>query len=109
MDFLHFAATLVKDLLIFAAVMFAIFAALLVVVSLLPAHNPLRQILSALNLRIAAMLGASLLAVPIEPIPLLDAAYDIAAPAGLIWFWITFFRKAAQILSDQRGARLPPR
>jgi hypothetical protein len=44
--------------------------------------------------RVGATLGASVLAVPIEPIPGLDALYDIAVPIFLIYYWFTFLREA---------------
>ena len=43
---------LIRDLLIFVAVMFALFIALVVVVSKLPADNPLKRILTALSHRV---------------------------------------------------------
>jgi hypothetical protein len=93
---------LIRDLLIFVAVMFALFIALIVAVSRLPDSNPLKRILTALSYRVGATFGAGLLAIPLEPIPGLDALYDIGAPLALLYFWYTFFRDA------RHGYRAPP-
>jgi hypothetical protein len=102
MDILQIAETVIRDVLIFIAVLTALLVALLIAAARLPSGNPLRRVLGALCLRLAAMIGAGLVAIPIEPIPVLDLAYDIAAPLGLLVFWITFFRKAAAILGSRR-------
>jgi hypothetical protein len=83
---------IIRDLFIFVAVMFALFIVLIVVVSKMPDDNPLRRILSALSHRVGWTLGAGLVAIPIEPIPGIDALYDIAVPIALIVYWFTFFR-----------------
>ena len=69
---------LIRDLLIFIAVMFALCIVLMVVISMLPNDNPLKRILTALSYRIGATLAAGVIAVPVEPIPGLDVLYDIA-------------------------------
>ncbi|MCL2429873.1 MAG: hypothetical protein FWD12_11625, partial [Alphaproteobacteria bacterium] len=43
--------------------------------------------------RVGATAAAGALAIPIEPVPGLDAAYDVAVPILLIWYWFTFFRE----------------
>ena len=85
---------LIRDLLIFIAVMFALCIILVVVVSLLPESNPLKRVLTALSYRLGATVMAGAIAVPVEPIPGLDVLYDIAVPIALIWYWYTFFRDA---------------
>jgi hypothetical protein len=85
---------IIRDLLIFVAVMFALFIVLLVVVSRMPDDNPLKRILTTLSYRVGATLAAGVVAVPIEPIPALDVLYDIGVPILLIWYWFTFFRDA---------------
>src|SRR5215475_9179343 len=87
---------LIRDLLIFIAVMFALCLVLIVVISMLPNDNPLKRILTALSYRIGATLAAGMIAVPVEPIPGLDVLYDIAIPIALIWYWFTFFRDAVR-------------
>ena len=87
---------LIRDLLIFIAVMFALCIVFVVVVSKLPDDNPLKRILAALSYRLGATLAAGMIAVPVEPIPGLDALYDIAVPVALIWYWFTFFRDAVR-------------
>src|SRR6476661_243362 len=83
---------IIRDLLIFFAVIFALCMVLVVVISKMPDDNPLKRILTALSYRLSATLAAGAVAIPIEPIPGLDALYDIAVPIALIWYWFTFFR-----------------
>src|SRR6478736_5513430 len=97
---------IIRDLLIFVAVMFALCIVLVVVISKMPDDNPLKRILTALSYRLAATLAAGAVAIPIEPIPGLDALYDIAVPIALIWYWFTFFRDA---LRSSGGGDSSPR
>ena len=91
---------IIRDLLIFIAVMFALCIVLLVVISKMPDDNPLKRLLTALSYRIGATLAAGAVAIPIEPIPGLDVFYDIGVPIALIWYWFTFFRDARHMKSD---------
>src|SRR6476646_11617120 len=97
---------IIRDLLIFVAVMFALCIVLIVVVSKLPDDNPLKRILTALSYRLGATLAAGAVAIPVEPIPGLDALYDIAVPIALIWYWFTFFRDT---LRSTSGGTATPR
>ena len=97
-------AEIIRDLLIFIGVIAALLIALLVVVSKMPNTNPLKRILTALCYRLAATLAAGAVAIPLEPIPGIDAIYDIGVPLALIWYWFTFFRDARRATSD----RYPP-
>ena len=97
---------IIRDLLIFIAVMFALCIVLLVVISKMPDDNPLKRLLTALSYRIGATLAAGAVAIPIEPIPGLDVFYDIGVPIALIWYWFTFFRDA---LRSSGGAYGGPR
>ncbi len=83
---------IVRDLLIFVGVMVVLLIALIVIVSLLPPTNPLKRVLTALSYRVGATAAAGALAIPVEPIPGLDAVYDIGVPIFLIWYWYKFFR-----------------
>ena len=94
------AVELIRDLLIFVAVMFALLVGLLVVVAKMPDENPLKRILSALSYRVGATFAAGALAIPIEPIPGLDTLYDIGVPIALLWYWFTFFKGAARTRSN---------
>jgi hypothetical protein len=85
---------IIRDLLIFIAVMFALCIVLIFVVANLPDENPLKRILNALTYRVGATLLAGAVAVPVEPIPGLDVLYDVGVPIALIWYWFTFFRDA---------------
>lgn len=84
---------IVRDLLIFVVAMTGLLIALIVIVSILPADNPLKRVLSALSYRVGATAAVGALAILIEPIPGLDAVYDIGAPILLLWYWYTFFRE----------------
>ena len=100
MDLLSVIAEIVKDLLIFVVVMFALLIALIVIVSKMPDNNPLKRVLTALSYRIGATAAAGLLAIPIEPIPGLYVLYDIGVPVALIIYWISFFKNASRITTD---------
>ncbi len=92
MEVLSTIAEIIRDLLIFVAVMTGMLVVLVVTISKMPDTNPLKRLLTALTYRVGATAAASALAIPIEPIPGLDAAYDVAVPALLLWYWFTFFR-----------------
>jgi hypothetical protein len=85
-------AEIIRDLLIFVAVMTGMLVVLVLTVSKMPDTNPLKRLLTALTYRVGATAAAGALAIPIEPIPGLDAAYDVAVPLLLLWYWFTFFR-----------------
>jgi hypothetical protein len=109
MDTLSFIGEVFRDLLIFVGAMFALLIVLIVVVSRLPNDNPLKRVLTALCYRVGATAAAGLVAIPVEPIPGLDAVYDIAVPLLLVWYWITFFRDAMRTSHRPPQPReLPP-
>jgi hypothetical protein len=85
-------AEIIRDLLIFVAVMTGMLVVLVVAVSKMPDTNPLKRLLTALTYRLGATAAAGALAVPVQPFPGLDGAYDVAVPLFLIWYWFTFFR-----------------
>jgi hypothetical protein len=103
---------IVRDLLIFVAAMTALLIALLVVVSRMPNDNPLKRVLTALSYRMGATAAAGALAIPVEPIPGLDALYDIGVPIALIVYWISFFktlaRPKAKPVPPQPPRQIPP-
>lgn len=96
---------IIRDLLIFIAVMFALCIVLIVVVSRLPDENPLKRILTALSYRLGATIMAGAIAVPVEPIPGLDVLYDLGVPIALMWYWFTFFR---DVLRSSSGLHHTP-
>jgi hypothetical protein len=104
MGLLSAMAEIIRDLLIFVGVMFAMFIALIVIVSKLPNDNPLKRLLTALTYRVGATLAAGVGAIPLEPIPGIDVLYDFAVPIALLWYWFTFFRDAGPMM---RGGILP--
>jgi hypothetical protein len=97
MQLLSTTAEIIRDLLVFVAVMTGLLVALVVVVSKMPNGNPLKRLLTALTYRVAATAAAGALAIPIEPIPGIDALYDFTVPVLLIWYWFTFLRDAWRI------------
>jgi len=100
-------AEIIRDLLIFTAVMMALFVLFIIVVSMMPRDNPLKRVLTALTYRLGATLLAGLVAIPIEPIPVIDGLYDIGVPIALIWYWFTFLRDAGGMMrsSPSRPSR----
>src|SRR5215469_8998754 len=97
-------AEIIRDLLVFVGAMAALLVAAVIVVSRLPDTNPLKRILTALCYRLGATLAAGVVAIPIEPIPGIDVAYDIGVPIALIWCWWTFFRDARHMTPGQSPA-----
>jgi len=60
---------LIRDLLIFIAVMFALCIVLIVVISMLSNDNPLKRILTALSYRIGATLAAGMIVGMLSGLP----------------------------------------
>ena len=104
MSVLSAITEIVRDLLIFVAVMTALLIALIVVVSKLPDDNPLKRVLTALSYRVGATAAAGAIAIPIEPIPGLDALYDIGVPIVLSSIGFPFFRTAYRTVSEPKPA-----
>jgi hypothetical protein len=90
---------LIQDLLIFVVVMFALLIALIVIIFKMPNDNPLKRVLTALSYRVGATAAAGLVAIPVEPIPVIDFLYDFAVPIALIIYWIFFFKNAVGMMS----------
>jgi hypothetical protein len=109
MGLLSTVADIVRDLLIFVVVMTALLIVLVIAVSRMPDDNPLKRILTALSYRLGATAAAGAVAIPIEPIPGIDALYDIAVPLALIWYWYTFFRDAVRTTSHPPAPPQPQR
>jgi hypothetical protein len=106
MEPLSTIAEIIRDLLIFAAVMMALLVVCVIAVSMMPNDNPLKRLLTALTYRVGATVAAGVVAIPIEPIPLIDGLYDIAVPIALIWYWFTFLRDAGDLMHNPH--RPPP-
>jgi hypothetical protein len=106
MELLSTIAEIIRDLLVFVAVMVGLLVALVVVVSKMPDGNPLKRLLTALTYRVGATAAAGALAIPMEPIPGIDALYDFAVPILLIWYWFTFLRDAWHISNTPSPQRL---
>jgi hypothetical protein len=89
---MHDVAVIIQDLLLFLGVLIVAFVALVVFISRLSGDNPLKQILTAVSLRICATLAAGFVAIPIEPIPGMDVLYDLGMPIVLLFYWATLVR-----------------
>ena len=63
-DTLHTVESIFADLLIFVGAMAVLLVVLIIVVSLLPATNPLKRIFTALSFRVGATAAAGALAIP---------------------------------------------
>jgi hypothetical protein len=110
LDILSAITEIVRDLLIFVGVMAVLLVILIAVVSRMPNDSPLKRVLTMLAYRIGATAAAGAVAIPVEPIPGLDALYDIGVPILLIWYWFTFFKNAARTMSNRPPPpTLPPR
>jgi hypothetical protein len=96
----HFLQVLV----ISAAALVALTLVLLVIVAHLPG-SPLKEILAALARRIAATAAISLLAVPLEPIPGVDALYDAAGVVFLAIYWLSIFKAIAAAFKLRAAAQ----
>ncbi len=105
MDILNLIGQIVRDLLIFVGICFALLVVLLIVVARMPRDNPLRQLLGELCRHLACTLAAGAVAIPIEPIPGLDVAYDTVVPVVLVYFWIKFAWRVIGIMGHRA---LPP-
>jgi hypothetical protein len=104
-DILNLVGQIVRDLLIFVGACFALLVVLLIVVARMPRENPLRQLLAELCRHVAVTLAAGAVAIPIEPIPGLDVAYDTLVPIALLYFWIKFAWRVVGIVGHRA---LPP-
>jgi hypothetical protein len=104
-------AEIIKYLLIFIGVMAVLLVVLLVVISRMPAGNPLRVTLAALARRVAATWGLALIDIPATAMQPLGDVWDIGSLIFLAYYWYTFFRddagRAIRTLKDV--ARTTPR
>lgn len=98
-------AEIIRDLLIFVGLITSLLIVVLVVIANLPSANPFKHLLRLLAYRLGATAAAGMLAIPIEPIPGVDALFDLGAPVLLIWYWFTFFRDMRRGMS--KPYRLP--
>lgn len=106
MNFFDSAAVIFHDVVVLIEVMLTILVLSLFGIALLPADNPLKRILSAASLRIAATLSLGVAALPAQAIPGVDVAYDLAAPLLTLYLAVTFIREVITILRESH--RAPP-
>jgi hypothetical protein len=110
MDVLATIFSFIKFLLLAFLASIVLLAVLAIVVSLLPKDNPLRALLTALMRPIGIMVAATMIAFPIEPIPLIDVLYDLAATGFIVYAWLQFIGEARNILPQlarSMAARAP--
>ena len=96
MDALNSLGDIVRVLLIVIGVLSVVFIFLVFVLLRMRRDNPVKRFLRLLTYRVAATALAGLFAIPIEPIPIADAAYDVGVPILLIWYWIRLFKDMRQ-------------
>lgn len=107
MDILTAVTHIFADLLIFVGFLAVLLVVLVIAALRLPAGNPLKRVVTALCFRVAATLGAGIIAIPVEPIPGVDVAYDAVAAVGLAIYWLSFFVAAARIVFETEKRRRP--
>ena len=56
---------------------------------------------------LSVTLAAGVVAIPIEPIPGLDVAYDTLVPIALLYYWIKFAWRVIGILRPRSGSTRP--
>jgi hypothetical protein len=98
----HFLEVLV----ISVAALVALTLVLIVIVWNLPG-SPLKEILSALAKRIGATAAVSLLAIPLEPIPGVDAVYDAVGLVFLALYWISIVKAIANAVKPRVTVEAP--
>jgi len=99
--FFHFLQTLV----LCVAGLIALTMVLFVVVMNMKS-NPLRDVLTSLLWRLGVTAGVAAVAVPVQPIPGVDGAYDVGSALLLAIYWLGFLRDAYLAM---RGGGSPPR
>ena len=100
---------IVRDLLIVVGALTVLLVVVVIVAVKMPAHNPIKRVLTGLCWRLGATVAAGLFAIPIEAIPAADLVYDVGAPVVLLLYWISFFKNAGRMMSDpsaRRGAQI---
>jgi hypothetical protein len=106
-------ADIIKYLLIFVGAMSALLIVLLVVISKLPAGNPLRLTLAALMHRVAATWGLALIDIPATALQPIGDVWDVGTLIFLAYYWYTFFRddagRALRTLRDVARSTPKPR
>jgi hypothetical protein len=107
MAILSALAEIIRDLLIFVGALAVLLVGLVVIISRLSRDNPLKRKLTQLSYRIGATLIAGMVAVPVEPIPGVDIAYDVGVSLLLILYWLSFFRGTGRALTSPLSG--PPR
>jgi len=78
---------------------------LFVVIMRMPGSNPLKDVLTSLLWRLGATAGVAAVAIPIQPVPGVDAAYDMGSSLLLAAYWLGFLWDIARAF---KGNRPPP-
>jgi hypothetical protein len=112
MEALSSIAEILRDLLIFVAVMAVLLIVLIVVIAWMPEHNLLKRLLTALSFRVGATVAAGALAFPSSPFPVLMFSMTSARRSCCCSTGFRFSgRQAARSPIHMRGgyANQPPR
>jgi hypothetical protein len=119
MDVLGSLGDILRALLIAVGAFTLVFVLLVLILFRMRRDNALKRGIRLLTYRVAATLLAGLFAIPIEPIPIADAIYDLGVPIALIWYWLKLFRDIRrpphtyapsgppQIEQDRRSSKAP--
>jgi hypothetical protein len=108
-EILNFLENIVRDLMIFVAVLFAILVVLLIVVSRMSPENPLRQLLGELCRHVAITMAAGIVAIPVEMVPGVDVAYDTLVPLALVFYWARFVVRFVTAMHNRTPPPSPAR
>jgi hypothetical protein len=93
---------LVRALIFGAEFLFVGMIAAIIGVSFMPKDNPLHALLVSLTKHLAATLAIGIVALPVQPIPGVDVAYDLGSVVFLAYYWMTFAR---DVMSDSSPLR----
>jgi hypothetical protein len=108
MEMLNSVIAFVQFLITAVLVMAGLLIVLAIVVSILPKDNPLQQLFMAFTKRLAVMVGISVVAVPVEFIPMIDVLYDLAALIFTGWYWFKLIPEVRDILAYRASRAEPP-
>jgi uncharacterized membrane protein YfcA len=92
MDALNSLGEIARDILMAVSALTVVLVLVVAIAWRFRHNNALKRLFRLLGYRIAATLVAGLFAIPIEPIPIADAVYDLGMPVVLIWYWLRLFR-----------------
>ena len=101
-SFFRFLTVLV---LCFTALIVAAMVLLVIVLRMKP--NPLKELLTALLWRLGVTVAVTAVGLPIQPVPVVDGAYDLAGALTLAVYWLLFFHDVSRALKRDRPSTPP--